>query len=261
MAGTTILVSGTETPWAELKVSQSWATPSTSSYRVATQNPPCWSLWATGWFARMTASVSCSSRARSGDWWSKWWAHHSSVIGLLPIGPSVLGSDVEDVTIVPLALPAGTPPAEASQTRRVSDHSIVFPCRASPNVERGSGRRAGAGVAGGLEHGRCRPGHGTLRPGRGLHLAVRLAADRRSDAHHHRGPRGAARLCGRRPWPAPRTSATRSTPPTWAPTASCSSTRVAVRAAPSRSASDSMRVDDTGQVVEWRCHYSPDASP
>ena len=109
MAGTTILVSGTETPWAELKVSQSWATRSTSSYRVATQNPPCWSLWTTGCFARMAVSVSCSPRARSGDWWSKWWAHHSSVIWL-----ALIGSDVDDVSIVPFAL-----------VSRCSDHSIA----------------------------------------------------------------------------------------------------------------------------------------
>ena len=53
MALTTFSLPGTDTPWAELKVFQSWATRSTSSYRLTTQNPPCSSLWATGWWARM----------------------------------------------------------------------------------------------------------------------------------------------------------------------------------------------------------------
>src|SRR6516162_1761236 len=67
-------------PSSELKVSQSWATRSTSSYLVSTQKPPCWSLCATGQSDRARASVGWSSRANTGDRWSKWRVTQSSVI-------------------------------------------------------------------------------------------------------------------------------------------------------------------------------------
>src|SRR6516162_5308162 len=67
-------------PSSELKVSQSCATRSTSSYLVSTQNPPCWSLCATGQSDRARASVGWNSRANTGDRWSKWWRTQSSVI-------------------------------------------------------------------------------------------------------------------------------------------------------------------------------------
>lgn len=66
MALTGVCVPGTETPCAELKVFQSWATRRTSWYELTIQYPPCASDRVTGHRVRMMPSVSLRCCATSG---------------------------------------------------------------------------------------------------------------------------------------------------------------------------------------------------
>ena len=78
MAGTDVWPDGTVMPCSELNDSQSWAMARTSSYPVATQNPPYWSLWVRPPPAGRRQRV-LRFRPTSGCMWSKWSAHQAAL--------------------------------------------------------------------------------------------------------------------------------------------------------------------------------------